>query len=257
MSPKILLSEPIKARRSIPFYHDKTASEFRQDPYENYAVMVTRQMRLHLATFPYPFQPVADFINKNIDFLKAKTIADIGCGVGRMISDLAQQYPRLDCYGIDYSYQLLKVADDYFVKGKTIEIDDATRGFSLVKKAGVQLENVQFALAKAEQLPFANHSLSVVCTSFALDRFSDPLATLREMRRVLQPDGKAIIISPMNFQKTAHWADFFPLDKLLKTVEAIDFKVKEVVSEILIKEPLDIHDNFITWKAMGLVLQKK
>lgn len=252
-----MIDTPLKYRRSIPFYHDKTASEFRQDPYENYAVMVTRQMRLHLATSPYPFQAVTDFINENIDFLKATSIADIGCGVGRLISDLAQSYPTADCYGIDYSYQLLKVADDYFVKGKTIEIDDATRGFSLVKKAGLQLKNAQFALAKAEQLPFANHSLSVVCSSFALDRFSDPLAALREMRRVLQPDGKVIIVSPMNFQKTAHWTDFYPLEKLLRTLEKIGFQIINTNKSINIKEPLDIHQNFIHWVATGIVLQKQ
>ncbi|MFK7937161.1 MAG: methyltransferase domain-containing protein [Saprospiraceae bacterium] len=251
-----MLSTPIKYRRDIPFYYDKSDAEFSRDPYEQYANMVTRQMRLHLATEPHPFKAVIHFILENLPADRVEKVADIGCGVGQLISTIAQRFPEANCYGVDYSYQLLKVANDYFVKGKKIAINDEIRGFESIQINGFIIENLQFLLTKAEQLPFINHSLSAICSSFALDRFQEPTVALREIFRCLTVGGRAIICSPLNFQQTAHWEYFYPPQRLFSTLEEIGFRIIKVNETLQIHEPLDLHGNIIHWKVLGIVVEK-
>ena len=69
-----------------------------------------------------------------------------------MISELAEKHPESNCWGMDYSYQLLRQANDFFVKGKTLEIDGRDKGFGQLALQGKQLSNLHFGLAKGEQL---------------------------------------------------------------------------------------------------------
>jgi len=251
-----MLPPPLRMRKEIPFYYDKKEEDFRRDPYEHYANMVARQMRLHLVTSPYPFQQINDFIIKNLPKENLKNIADIGCGVGKLVGTIAQQFPNSNCYGVDYSYQLLKVANDYWVKGKEIQVDDKARGFNAKKIAGLKLKNVQFLLAKAEDLPSSNSSLSAICSSFALDRFEQPRVALQEFYRCLTNEGRAIICSPLNFQQQKHWEEFYPFKSLIKSCSAIGFDVIKWEEKLEVIEPLDFHGNTILWKVFGIVLEK-
>jgi demethylmenaquinone methyltransferase/2-methoxy-6-polyprenyl-1,4-benzoquinol methylase len=54
--------------------------------------------------------------------------------------------------------------------------------------------NVDFALADAEQLPFPDRSFDAVTMAFGLRNVTDQPAALREMRRVLRPGGRALIL---------------------------------------------------------------
>ncbi len=54
--------------------------------------------------------------------------------------------------------------------------------------------NVRYALANAEQLPFASKSFDAVTIAFGLRNVTDKDAALREMRRVLRPGGRVHIL---------------------------------------------------------------
>ena len=53
---------------------------------------------------------------------------------------------------------------------------------------------VTFAVADAERLPFPDASFDCVVDTFSLCVFADPEAALREVRRVLKPDGVALLV---------------------------------------------------------------
>lgn len=257
---KISLAFPLRTRRQIPFYHNKSEAEFRQDPYESYHHKVMRQSRLHLADDcwdSYPYQAVLDWMRQHFPRNRSvQNIADIGCGVGRLVGELAQQYPQINCWGIDYSYQLLRQAHDYWIAGKTLDIIGHHQGWADTQVTGKCLKNIHLGLAKGEALPFENHSLEVVVSSFTLDRFEQPILALQEIYRVLTDQGTALIVSPLNFQQARHWEQFFPLPKLLQQLEQIGFSIEKVEEDLVVQEPIDRRGNVITWHCLGLVLCK-
>lgn len=56
------------------------------------------------------------------------------------------------------------------------------------------VSNVEFALVNAEKLPFGDGGFDAVTIAFGLRNVTDKDAALREMRRVLKPGGKALIL---------------------------------------------------------------
>ena len=223
------MKAPIEYRRDIPLFYEKSESEYQKDPYEQFDNMVIRQSALHLADQlwgRYPMQQVMDFAKDFIVDTNPKTILELGCGVGRWIASLAQQFPKASCWGIDYSYQMLKRANEYWVQGQEIFVDYTNRGFpNRLEIKGHQLSNIQFGLAKAEDLPFNSNSQDLVLNSFLLDRLDDPKQGLLEMYRVLQPNATLILVSPLNFYKATHWNAFYPPIKIYHLLTQIGFSI--------------------------------
>ncbi len=55
------------------------------------------------------------------------------------------------------------------------------------------MRHVQYALADAEALPFADHSFSIVTTRIAPHHFADTRAYVHEVARILEPGGRFIL----------------------------------------------------------------
>jgi len=253
------MQSPVRIRRDIPFFYDKSETEFRADIYEHYEGMVLRQSLLHLVDElweGYPFQKILDWTIENIPQKSKMNIVDIGCSVGRLIAEIASKYPQSECYGLDYSYQMLRQAQDFWVKGKRIDFDLSKRGFGTISLEGENLANLHFGLAKAVQLPFASDSLDVVCNSFLLDRVEEPLQVIEEMYRVLKVGGRLLSITPFNFQKTKHWQNFYPFSKLKSEVQSVGFQFVKDKKEFQLKEYLDANKNAVEWNCTAFVLEK-
>lgn len=254
------MKTPIRYRKDIPFFYNKTEKEFQKDVYERYDGMVRKHSAYHLADAlwgEYPKQVIFDFAKKHYPNFENPNIVELGTGVGRWIATLAQAYPKASCWGIDFSYQMLKQASDFWTKGQEIFIDLRNSGFpEIINVQGHQLNNLQFGLAKAEELPFADNSQDLILSSFLLDRLEEPTQGLLEMYRVLKALGKLIVISPLNFNKAKHWQDYYPPIKLYHLLEKIGFNILHWEEEIIIREFLDFHGNGIEWKCIGLVAAK-
>ena len=252
---------PLIHRQGIPFFYEKSKREFQADKYERYYETVLRQTALHLGDDiwgSYPLQKVLDFGRTYYEKDSLSNITEIGCGVGRWIAHLATLYPEASCWGFDYSYQMLKQANDHWVLGKQVEIDYANKGFAIkVEIQGRKLINLKFGLAKATMLPFADNSQDLLVSSFLLDRLSNPIGGLKEMLRVLKIDGKLIIITPLNFCEAEHWDIFIPLHKLRKQIEELGIVILHWKENMIVEEPLDARGNFVSWKCLALVGVKK
>lgn len=98
-----------------------------------------------------------------------QVIADVGCGAGHDVFELAQIVgPDGKVVGIDKSEQL---------------IDEARR------RAGAAAINTEFRVGDAEGLPLEDHSVDGVRVDRVLQYVADPGRAIRELARVTRPDG--------------------------------------------------------------------
>lgn len=250
---KVPLLTPIQHRKKIPFYTEKSAAEFKADPYEYYEGMVKRQIQLHLGGFQsynYAWREIEQWFLTHLPANFTGKILELGCSVGTLIGQIAEQHPQSDCYGFDFSYQLLKVADDYWCREKTVDCQDG-KGFPPLSLASRQpLKNLQFGLARAEKLPFPDDFLDVIITSFLFDRLESPMQAVNEWQRVLKPGGKLLLVTPLNFQRTLHWEAFYPESRFYENFNVANWTIDEQC-ELTVREPLDIRGNVVEWKCIA------
>ena len=79
--------------------------------------------------------------------------------------------------------------------------------------------NCNFALASGESLPYQDQTFDLVTVGFGLRNFTDKEKGLKEMKRVLKPDGVLLILEfskPTNsfFSKVYDWYSFNIIPKL-------------------------------------------
>ena len=98
------------------------------------------------------------------------TIADLGCGTGRTVRDLAPHVKRV--IGVDASGQMLKAAR---------------------KRLG-GVKNVELRQGELAALPIADATCDAALCVLALSYVEDPAAVVREMARILKPGGRAVIV---------------------------------------------------------------
>lgn len=65
-----------------------------------------------------------------------------------------------------------------------------------IDRAKLLAPKTEFVRAQAETLPYADGSFDIVTCLGSLEHFIDPAGALEEMRRVLAPDGRAVIVVP-------------------------------------------------------------
>ncbi|MEX0683078.1 MAG: methyltransferase domain-containing protein [Dehalococcoidia bacterium] len=99
--------------------------------------------------------------------LEGKLILDAGCGVGAFVRRLREFSPQV--YGFD------------------VERESVLRGVEEVPG---------LMLAVAEHLPYKDGAFDVILMHEVLEHVDDDLASLREMRRVLAPDGRLVVFCP-------------------------------------------------------------
>jgi demethylmenaquinone methyltransferase/2-methoxy-6-polyprenyl-1,4-benzoquinol methylase len=101
-------------------------------------------------------------------------ILDLCCGTGDL-SFLAEEkaFPGSRVTGIDFTFPMLGVA--------------ARRGRGTRSPCG-------FVQGDALRLPFPDASFEAVTVGYGLRNIADPLAALREMRRVLAPRGRVVVL---------------------------------------------------------------
>lgn len=254
------MKSPITHRQGVPFFYDKSEVEFQEDVYERYHNMIVKHSALHLADElwgKYPSQSVLDFAADYYKYQTLQHVLEIGCGVGRWIASIAQVHPKAVCWGMDYSYQMLKRAHEFWVLGNDIFVDLSSKGFgNTVNLEGFQLSNLNFGLAKAADLPFSDNSQDMVLSSFLIDRLDDPMKCMIEMNRVLKPNGTVVIVTPLNFHKTNHWNDLYPPIKIHQFLTKIGFSILDWKEEMIIKEPLDARGNAVIWNCVAIAARK-
>jgi len=99
-------------------------------------------------------------------------VLDVGCGTGFATEGLLEHTD--DVWGLDQSAHQLEKAFGKFGK----------RG------------RVKFHRGDAERLPFADDSFDAYWSSGSIEYWPDPVAALREARRVTKPGGPVLVVGP-------------------------------------------------------------
>lgn len=119
------------------------------------------------------------YILDTLSFLKTwtqisltDTVLDIACGTGEFERLVLSENPAQQIVGVDISEKMLAIAHQ---KLKCYP-------------------NISFQTATASALPFDNFSFDVIVSANSFHYFDDPKVALTEIKRVLKPDGKVVIL---------------------------------------------------------------
>jgi len=103
-------------------------------------------------------------------------ILDVSSGPGTLTRHLANKDSKV--FAVDYSMEMI---------GK---------GLGYIKRDGI--ENYKFLCSIVESLPFANQSFDGAVMGFALYLYKDPVLVLKEIKRVLKPGSKLVVVTFFN-----------------------------------------------------------
>jgi len=101
-------------------------------------------------------------------------VIDIGCGPGHGPLQLVAMDPAVHVVGVDLSRNMLSIAEEHLA-------------------ASSHADRVEFALADAKGLDFADGSFDAVCSNTILHHIPEPVDFLREAWRVRKDGGSLLI----------------------------------------------------------------
>lgn len=165
-----------------------------------------------------------DYYLPEIDFLKeiqSKTILDIGSGSGGKTTFYALSNAK-KIIGIDTEERFIAQAKD----------------FASCKNA----KNIDFLVVNAERMPFENDSFDMCIMNDVFEHVSRPETVLKEVNRILRPNGRVFINSPPYFHPYgAHLSDLigipyvhllFPEPVLINAYKKLALKTKSYEKRI-------------------------
>lgn len=107
--------------------------------------------------------------------LPGRRLLDISCGEGTLVCRASAR--GVEAYGIDLAEAAVRIA----------------------YREGLATGKSSFAVAAGEHLPYADASFDYVTNIGSLEHFVDVVAGVREMARVLRPNGIALVLVPNLF----------------------------------------------------------
>jgi len=117
----------------------------------------------------------------------AFTILDIGCGGGRTIDRLASMAPDGHVSGIDYSAESVAVASE-------------------TNQRAIEEGRVDISLGSVSQLPYPDETFDLVTAVETHYYWPDLARDVAEVKRVLKPGGRFIIIAETYRGRRNDWA---------------------------------------------------
>jgi len=151
-----------------------------------------------------------------IDAQKGDVILDLGTGTGYIAFPLAKKYSDSTIIGLDIVTETLKRNE-----GKACKDN---------------LDNLKFESYEGIDFPHKDNSVDTIITRYALHHFPDLKSSIKEMYRILRPDGKIIISDPtpnendasgfvdkfMQMKPDGH-IKFYPLDEYKELFDSEGF----------------------------------
>lgn len=124
-------------------------------------------------------------------------VLDLGCGTGKLLLRLSATFPQLQGIGVDLSPQMIQQAQ---ARLQSLARTSALAQGRLLTQQP-QHERLQFLVANAEQLPWAEPSFDAVFNTMSFLHYPNPEAVLTQVHQVLKPGGHYYLVDI-----TARWA---------------------------------------------------
>jgi len=141
-----------------------------------------------------------------IEIIQGRKILDVGCNLGVITYEIANKNYDSEVIGIDSAHYLIEAAKDLYKS----------------------CSNLRYEAMDVYNLSFKNDEFDCVSLLEVIEHLNDPLKAIREIRRVLKPEG-VIVLSTNN----VYYSRFF---------------IRQVVYDLLKRKPkLMIHDSSESW----------
>ena len=114
------------------------------------------------------------FAVERLDIQATDKVLDIGFGGGVTIEEMLKTIDTGKIYGIDFSQVMVEQAKQKF-------------------KPEIESNKVSIEFGDVKQLPFTEGTFNKICTVNTIYFWDEPLANLKEIKRVLKSDGKLVI----------------------------------------------------------------
>ncbi len=170
---------------------------------------------------------------KKLKIKENTTILDLCTGTGDIIGYILKQNTIKKVIGVDYSFQMLKIAKKRFKNKK----------------------NVKFINQNANKLPFCNSSLDYITLSFGFRNIKHKIRTLKEIKRVLKPNGK---IMHLDFGKS-NWFINMIFEFIVNFILKLFYK-KSTPYQYLLKSKEDFYspnELIKLFESKGFILEKR
>lgn len=102
-------------------------------------------------------------------------VVDVGCGTGSALRRIASRVPDGTLIGLDPIPRMVEIARERASKDPNGH-------------------RIEFREAPAEQLPLEDDSADLIFAFDSIDHWQDKAAGLREIRRVLRPEGRLVVV---------------------------------------------------------------
>ena len=109
-----------------------------------------------------------------LDIQPTDQVLDIGFGGGITIKDMVKLIDTGKIYGVDFSNPMVEQPKKKF-------------------KRSIESGKVSIEFADVRQLPFDDNTFDKICTVNTIYFWEDPLASLREIKRVMKSSGRLVI----------------------------------------------------------------
>ncbi len=131
--------------------------------------------------FPSVFyQAIHKRLLEYVDLPVRSNVLDIGCGTGRLLERLANQFSDLRGTGLDLSSQMLHVA----------------------RRSNHHHPRLIYIEGKAESLPFAEDQFDAVFNTLSFLHYLSPQQVFGEVARVLSPSGRFYLVDLTSIYST-------------------------------------------------------
>jgi ubiquinone/menaquinone biosynthesis C-methylase UbiE len=149
-----------------------------------------------------------DAVKATVQRVKSPAVLDLGCGAGHTSFSAAPFSASVTAY--DLSGQMLAVV-----------------AASAKERS---LENITTRQGPAEKLPFPDAAFDVVVTRFSAHHWADVPAAMKEVHRVLRPDGVAVVIDIIASENPLHDTTLQAVELLRDASHVRDYRVSEWAS---------------------------
>lgn len=125
--------------------------------------------------FPSVFyQAIHQRLLEYVTLPEKPNVLDLGCGTGRLLARLANEFPYLRGTGVDFSEEMIRQAR--------------------MKKCARHRPRLIFVLGNAEALPFVDEQFNAVFNTISFLHYPNPEKVFSEVSRVLQPGGQFYLV---------------------------------------------------------------